>query len=270
MTETAPVSSGSLEIANVPVRYSVRGDGPPIVLLCTLEGIWTAQARALSRHYQVVTYDMRGFGRSTNSNRYYPGNEDHADDLAAIIDHLGLHRPMVVGLSHGGIVLQYFARRYAHKVSALMYVATLAKPIGQTRLILSLLKSFLDEYRDDQFWHVLRTFLFSEPNFDTFIAREASLKRLMFNQFTAQCLNNIYTAALFHDSTPWLPEIKAPALVVGGKEDVLFPPAQTALLNHSLGNSRMVLLDRVAHLPPVEAPQVFNQLVSDYYRTVLE
>src|SRR5882757_822418 len=189
------------------LRYTVQGSGPALVLVCTLAGIWSAQVRALSENHTVVTYDMRHFGRSASRDAAYPDLAGHARDLRHLIDHLSLDRPVIVGLSHGGIVLQHFAREFPDHSAGLVFVSTLIKALGQTRLLLNLLHGYLLDNDMAGFWRVLRTLLFSEPAFASFAQREDLLKRRMFNQLTVDCLKNIYVHALAHDGTGWLPAV---------------------------------------------------------------
>ncbi len=260
--------TGHVLIEGQKLRYIICGDGPPLILLCTLSGSWSNQVKELSEKYTVITYDMRSFGASREEGFDYPTNEEHAEDLAKLIQHLGLEKPLIVGLSHGGIVLQHFALRYQDMASGFAFVATHAKPFGQTRLLLTLLNDFLDDHDDGRFWKVLRTLLFSEPGFDNFVARENALKRLMFNQFTTACLSNIYTGALAHDSASWLREVHTPSLVIGGQEDVLFPPKQTQFIADQLSNAKIKLL-ACAHLPPVESSADFNRTIDEFYMELL-
>lgn len=268
---TSPKNTSALcklQVGQQDIAYKVRGNGPPIVLVCTLSGSWANQVRALSEKYTVITYDMRNFGDSRVENIPYPSNEEHADDLLELICHLKLEKPLIIGLSHGGIILQHFGRKHQDSACGLVFVSTLAKPVGQTKLILSLLNDFLDDHDGGRFWKVLRTFLFSEARYDGFVAREKALRRLMFNQFTTNCLSNIYSGALRHDATSWLGGVSVRSLVIGGNEDVLFPPSQTRLLSSLLGNAKMKLMN-VAHLPPIEDPCAFNEIVDSFYSELL-
>jgi len=73
-------------------------------------------------------------------------------------------------------------------------------------------------------------------------------------------LRSIYGQAVEHDSTGWFSGVACPSLVVGGAEDILFPRVLTERLASQLPGSRLELLP-AAHLPPVEVPRPFNDLV---------
>ncbi|HSQ31123.1 MAG TPA: alpha/beta fold hydrolase [Gemmatimonadaceae bacterium] len=79
----------------------VAGSGPSVVLLHGFSfdrRMWDDQMDALTPHHTVVRYDLRGFGESPPGSTPYT----HADDLNAVMDHLGIERAAVVGLSLGG------------------------------------------------------------------------------------------------------------------------------------------------------------------------
>lgn len=246
------------------VRCRTVGAGPPLVLLTTLSGSWMRQVPALREHFTVITYDMRGFGDSPSTTGF-PDNAAHADDLARVLDALGVPAATVVGLSHGGLVAQHFAARHAERLTGLGLVATFGASHGPTRLLLGMLNGFLE--RDDVggFWEVLKAFLFSEAGAETLRRRERALRRAMFDQYDAASLRSIYGGALEHDGTTLLAGLTTvPTLVVGGREDILFPPVLTERLADLVPGSRRELL-AAAHLPPVEAPEAFNALLVEAF-----
>ncbi|HEY6794521.1 MAG TPA: alpha/beta fold hydrolase [Kineosporiaceae bacterium] len=251
--------AGTLRLARGAIRYRVDGAGLPLVLLATLSGGWARQVPALRKHFTVLTYDMRGFGGSA-SGPGFPTNAEHADDLADLMDALGLDTAVVVGLSHGGLVAQHFAAKHPQRLDGLGLVATFAAPHGPTLMLLRLLQGYLA--RDDVagFWEVLRSMLFSAANADTLLRHETELRRAMFDQYDAAALDSIYTQAIEHDSRHWLGGVSCPTLVVGGAEDILFPPVLTQQLADLIPGSRLHLLP-AAHVPPVEVPRTFNDLV---------
>ncbi|MFI1970544.1 alpha/beta fold hydrolase [Streptomyces cinnamoneus] len=253
-----------LQITHGSIRYSLRGDGPPLVLLSTLAGTWMRQATTLSKDFTVLTYDMRGFGESP-SETGFPDNEGHADDLAEILDKLGFPRAHLFGLSQGGMVSQYFARRHPDRLEKLGLIATHAKATNQTRLFLEMLTGFLE--RDDlaNFWEVLKAFLFSPEHSSAVLRREEALKQAVFNRYTAKSLHNIYDQVLEHDSTSWLKEISCPTVVVAGRDDLLYGPPIATEISTRVPGARLELLP-AAHVPPVEVPELFNRLVLGFCR----
>ncbi|GAA2212283.1 hypothetical protein GCM10009850_077450 [Nonomuraea monospora] len=104
-----------LVIEDRPVPLAVRdhgGDGPPVLLLHGLGGTllhWDAVAPLLTGSHRVVAMDLRGHGLSGDGPWEW---EAVLDDVQAVIDHLGLDQPLVVGHSLGGMVAVRWALRH--------------------------------------------------------------------------------------------------------------------------------------------------------------
>ena len=97
----ASADSGLVPVDGGKLYYEAAGTGEPLVFVhgFTLDArMWDDQWEGFSDRYRVVRYDVRGFGRSDLPS----GLHGHHTDLRAVIDHLGLVRPHLVGLSMGG------------------------------------------------------------------------------------------------------------------------------------------------------------------------
>lgn len=110
------------------VRYELEGpEGAPVVtfvhgLAASLE-IWAGQAERLKDRYRVLRYDLRAHG-STTPLVAPCSRHDLADDLAGLLDALGIERTAVVGHSAGGVVAQQFAVDHPSRVTALGFIGT--------------------------------------------------------------------------------------------------------------------------------------------------
>lgn len=90
--------SGYAEIEGALLYYELIGSGPVLVLLHGFSfdtTVWDDQIEAFARHFRVLRYDLRGFGRSTCADISYT----HADDLKTLLDHLKIQEAYLVGLS---------------------------------------------------------------------------------------------------------------------------------------------------------------------------
>lgn len=115
--------SGYAEVNGTSLYYEMTGDGDPVVLLHGLGGdtrYWQGVFDTLAAQYQVVRYDMRGFGRSA-----LPTTEPytHADDLKALLDYLGLGRAHLLGHSFGGDQAIQFALAYPDATCSLVLIS---------------------------------------------------------------------------------------------------------------------------------------------------
>ncbi len=107
------VTVGTENDAPIEIHYQDHGSGNPVVLIhgYPLDGdSWERQERELLAHgYRVITYDRRGFGRSSHPTLGYD-YDTFAGDLKAVMDHLDLRDAVLVGFSMGtGEVIRYLA-----------------------------------------------------------------------------------------------------------------------------------------------------------------
>ncbi len=112
----------------VEIYYEVHGNGPPLLLThgySSTSQMWQGQIEALSKHYKLVLWDMRGHGQSD-----YPSDASAYSealtvaDMAALLDQVGAGRAIVGGLSLGGYMSLAFYRAHPERVRALLIVDT--------------------------------------------------------------------------------------------------------------------------------------------------
>ena len=101
------------------INYEIKGEGDPIVLIHGFgldSRIWNAQVQELSRTNKVVTYDMRGFGKSSIPSKKY----SHSEDLHELLKSLNISEAPIVGHSFGGEVAVDYALKYPNEVNSLL------------------------------------------------------------------------------------------------------------------------------------------------------
>jgi len=117
-----------LDRDGVHIHYEVTGDGPALILThgySSTAQMWAGQVGPLSRHFKVVTWDMRGHGDSD-----YPADpaayseEATVADMAALLDAVGAKEAVVGGLSLGGYMSLAFQRAHPERTRALLIIDT--------------------------------------------------------------------------------------------------------------------------------------------------
>src|SRR5438874_8031386 len=109
------------QVNGITLAYDDRGTGLPIIFLHAFplnRTMWAAQEDTLSRQFRIVTIDLRGHGESDAPLWHYT-LEQSADDVCALLDHLGVQRALFVVLSMGGYILFASHRKYAARVKVL-------------------------------------------------------------------------------------------------------------------------------------------------------
>ena len=107
------------------IVYESWGQGPPGLLLHPFpvhRGFWKPAAQALSK-YRIILPDLRGHGASGIGDGAATMAK-HATDIARVLDHAGVGRVPMVGVSIGGYSIFECLRRYAERISALVLCNT--------------------------------------------------------------------------------------------------------------------------------------------------
>jgi pimeloyl-ACP methyl ester carboxylesterase len=218
-------------VNGVELWYDVTGEGEPVI---QIHGAgfghfnFAPATQDLARHFQVVDYDMRGYGQSDRPVQRYD-MEVWADDAAGLLDALGLREAHVHGTSMGGMIAIVFAGKYPERTTSVVINCAAARLGAAGRLVF---KNWIDIARLDSdgpgsrilaeliAWQALSKSFLETPEgvaaIDTIqqILRDSNRLEV----FTAAC-----QAMCDMDITGWLPKITAPALVLGGDEDLMTP-----------------------------------------------
>src|SRR6266536_5457065 len=119
-------------VNGISLYYEIHGTGKPLIMLHggfgTFE-MFAALSPALTENYQVIVVDLYGHGRTALTDRPIRF-EDMADDIAGLIQHLGLEKADLLGFSLGGAVALQTAIRHPERVNKLVVISTPFKRTG--------------------------------------------------------------------------------------------------------------------------------------------
>lgn len=116
-----------METENLTTNYTERGTGPPLVFIhggWLSEKMWRNQIERFEGDYRVITYDIRGHGQTGGSPKSTYSIDLFAEDLRRLLTNLSVERPVLCGLSLGGMIAQKYASRYANDVSGIILANT--------------------------------------------------------------------------------------------------------------------------------------------------
>ena len=235
------------------------------------------QMLALADPYALVFYDQRGGGRSRTTDRQPITWRTHVDDLAAVTRELALAPLTVVGYSWGGLLALLYAAAVAHGEVALpdgsaapaprrLVLIDPAPVTGPDRARLEaelarrqaspeivhererLAASGLRERDPDAYRR--RAFELSVAGY---FARPERASGLTPFRVIGRVQQSVWESLRHHDLLPGLAEVRAPTLIVHGRQDPI-PLAASEAVARSLPDAKLVVLDDCGHVPYVEAP----------------
>jgi 3-oxoadipate enol-lactonase len=256
-----------LELDGACLVYEMRGQGYPLILVHGHpfnRSIWDAQVAALSADYQVITFDLRGYGQSSSSLSYVPLNL-FARDVEALRQALGLKQFALAGLSMGGqIALEYY-RCYPARVGALLLLdtfATLDSEEGQvkrrvtaTRLEAEGMEPYATEVLSMM---IAATTLLQQPKVAT------AVLHMMQTTPPHGAAAALRGRADRQNYTSLLATIQVPTLVLVGLEDAYTPVSDAVFMQQRIPRAQLVVLPGVGHLPTMEAPGECTQAMRDF------
>jgi 3-oxoadipate enol-lactonase len=265
-------TSGTVHANGQELYFEVHGEGSPLVLVMGIgydSSLWALhQVPALSKRFHVVTFDNRDAGRSSKASGPYT-IADMADDVAGLLDGLGIPRTHLLGLSMGGMIGQEFALRHADRLDRLVLCGTGAAParsVFDPIRIWNWVKSHDQSgevFAGQQFTHLFSSgFLRNAEGVQQTIAMLASNP----NPVGPDAYDRQAQAYLQHDALDRLGDIKAPTLVIVGEQDLLTPPWVTREVASAIPGAQFEVIrgDGSSHVVPLERPDDFNKLVTDF------
>ena len=270
VTELA--QSGTVQANGQELYYELHGEGPPLVLVMGIgydSSLWTlAQVPVLSTQFQVILVDNRDAGRSSKAGQPYK-IADMADDLAGLLDALGIQRSHLLGLSMGGMIALEFALRHGERLDRLVLAGTGAAP-GRSAVdpiqVWSWVKA--NDATGEVFGGQQFVSLFSTAFLRNHEAVRDTAELLASNPYpmSPEAYGRQADAYRQFDALDRLAAIKAPTLVVVGEQDLLTPPWIAREVAEAIPGARFEVIrgDGSSHVVPIECPDEFNRLVLEF------
>jgi len=243
------------------LHYTDDGAGDVVLFLHAfpLDGrMWDVQKRELARNARVVVPDLAGFGRSMGLTARNSLDE-HADDVAGLLDALAIERASLVGLSMGGYIALAFARRHPKRLAALALADTRAAPdtpegkVGRDQNIALVEREGVSSLLE----RMLPKLLSNGASDDV-----RSLVRALGSSQSPDAVKGALAAMRDRsDSTPLLGQLDLPAAVIVGEADAICPPDEARAMKAALPRATLEIIPGAGHLANLEAPAAFTGAV---------
>jgi pimeloyl-ACP methyl ester carboxylesterase len=272
---TAQTKSGFVTVGGARIYYEMAGKGIPFVMIHA--GVadsrqWNHEFAGFADDYQVVRYDLRGYGKSEP----VEGEFRHLDDLVSLLHALELQDPLILmGCSMGGGLAMDFTLTHPSRVKALIMVgsgpsgleldvptsskfaeAEKAYEAGDLDLLAELETQIWFDGTDrtpDQVNQEMRSLAY-EMN-----RNALSLEARNFGK----CLPNTEIPAFDR-----LSDLHLPVLVIVGAQDTPYILAAADYMLEKLPLARKVMIDDAAHLPNMEHPGEFQTIIEEFLESL--
>jgi 3-oxoadipate enol-lactonase len=259
-----------VHVNDVELNYRLEGDGEETIVL--VNGLaddletWAGQAGDFTASgYRVLRFDNRGIGASSRPAGPY-SSRMLADDTTALVDHLGITGFHLMGISMGGMIAQEYALAYPGDLRSVTFACTYAAPGPFCSRMFALWADMAPVLGVPFVMRDVTLWAFTVPFFAQRGAELAQFETAM--RYIDQPVP-AYLAQLAviqnHDTTSRLADIRVPALVLAGEEDILIPVALSREIHEAIPGSEWATT-KGGHACVWEYPAEFNQTFLDFAR----
>jgi len=225
---------------------------------------WWKQVAALKPRFRCLTYDARGHGMSGQGEPYQDADQVGADDLLALMDHVGIEKAFLNGHSMGGWAVSQVAQRHPDRVQGLV----------MTNCAFGFATPALSRWAAEMIEKIPKGFRVLDHSFAPDFARRDPAVYYLHNAFHRLSPPR----AVPRDSTRYLepyarmrdrkPEDYArfpvPTLFVAGDQDELQVPWLIKATAAAVGGSKLVVIPGCGHCPTVERTELYNHALLDF------
>ena len=251
------------------VGFDDNGYGEPLVFIHGFphdRSLWAQQRVSLASRARCIAPDLSGFGESEVNES--ASMDSFADDVIALLDHLGLERATICGLSMGGYVAFACWRRHRQRVAGLILCDTRANAdTDEARAKRDETITLVERDGVAKLAAVQIQGMVGKRTRESNPAIVQSVQAMMSRQSPAAVVAALRALRDRPDSSPLLETITVPTLILVGEDDVITPPAESKRMFEALPTAALAQLDIIAgagHASCVERPAAVTHAIADY------
>jgi 3-oxoadipate enol-lactonase len=260
-------------INNLFVSYSDEGKhGSPVIIFIHgfpfNKSMWKLQVASLKDNYRLITYDIRGHGKSDAGNEVF-SIDLFVNDLISLMDALKIDHAILCGLSMGGYIALNAAEKYNERFDALILCdtqCTADTPEAKekrTKAIEGIRKNGVENYAGESIKN-----LFAAESFITRVKEVADIREMIVKTSVESLCSTLLALSVRKETCHILAEIKVPVLILVGNEDKLTPPAAAKFMHEKIKGSLLKIIDHAGHLSNLENPEEFNLQLKKFVASV--
>ena len=239
----------TVAVNGINLAYTRLGKGTPLMLVHGFpldSSSWNELIPYLKDHFDLILPDLRGFGKSTTVEAPYTLS-DMADDLAGLLDHLGVEKTALAGHSMGGYISLAFAKKYPQRVSGLGLVASQAAadaPEGKERRY----KTAAD-VAEKGVGVVVEAMT---PKLSADVRVQGFVRGVIERQSKQAVIGALKAMAVREDSLQILSSFDFPLVLIHGDTDQLIPLERAKEIKSANPSARLLELKGAGHMPMME------------------
>jgi 3-oxoadipate enol-lactonase len=251
----------------IKIAYRIDGvtspEAPVVILsnsLMSSHAMWDANMEALIQNYRVIRYDTRGHGNSEVTPAPY-SIELLARDLVGLMDALNIEKAHLVGLSMGGMICQFVGANFPQRVLSLSLCDTASemppRSLWEDRFATARAQGIAGLAQGTIKRWFVADFVEKSP-----AKIEPVLKMILATPLEGYlgCASAVRDMA----QTTMLLKVKAPTMVLVGRNDPACTVDQATVLHRMISGSEFVVIENAAHLSNIEKPFEFNKLLLNF------
>ena len=247
----------------IDCNYSVTGSGPAIFLTHGVGGAedaWRFITPKLKSMFTVVTYDLRGHGKSPVDNKDF-NLDDLVLDLERVRERTNIKKAHFIGHSLGGMIAPAYAKKFPERVLSVGLLSTVAGRSDEDKQKVWSVISDLKNKGVEQTLKNLTNRWFT----DNFIEKNPDLVSRRLKQVIdtdKDVFINVFKIYAETEMISWLKDIKKPCLFMTGENDGGCTPFHNKKMSNEIKDSKLVIIPDVKHSFLIEAPeQIANNLI---------
>ena len=236
-------------VNGINLAYTRGGKGAPLMLLHGFpldSSSWDELTPLLENDLDIITPDLRGFGQSTTIESPYTVS-DMADDLAGLLDHLGIEKIAIAGHSMGGYIALAFAKKYPNLVSGLGLISSQAAadaPEGKERRYKT--AADVDEKGVSVVVEAMTPKLSANAKVQVFV------RGVIEKQSKSAVIGALKAMAEREEMSTFLSKFALPLLLIHGDIDQLIPIDRAKEIKAAVPSAQIVELKGAGHMPMME------------------
>jgi len=256
-------AQATMGTSSAGIFYEVSGAGEPVVLIHAFSvdrRMWAPQIASLEKRFRVVRFDQRGHGKSDAPSAPYAQHED----LRSVLDALGINKATLIGLSAGATTATDFAIAYPNRVVRVVLASpglsgyVPSAPLTWTQPVFKAAGSG-DAEGAAKLWADTPIMALRND-----LSAAATVKDLVMSNTRLWTYRTNPVQPLMPPAIKRLSDVKCPALVILGEQDLPHIKEVAGLLVNGIAGARLVTIPRAGHIVNLDARDAFNQAVESF------